>query len=151
MYDDYRLGMQDTTGTRTITEADAVNFCGLSGNYQRLYTDEEYARASGYGGRIAPDLLASTIIFGLIHRDSPTLLGNKTAGIRGGHLSDRLRFLAPVRPGDTIRCHWEIASMRESHTKPDRGIITFALQVLNQRDEVVQEGEVSFMRGKRTH
>lgn len=126
--------MEWTTPARTVTEADVVNFAGVSGDFNPLHTDELFASQTPFAGRIAHGLLVLAIASGLRQRGGlfdGTLIA--WAEIR------QWRFLRPVRIGDTVRVRWRIAEKRET-SKPDRGVITQEVQVLNQRDEVVQEG-----------
>jgi acyl dehydratase len=139
------------TSGRTITEADIVNFAGLCGDYNPLYVDAEFAKQSVFGERIAPPMLVFTVGFGLWTRDGDLLRAKSPgAATEAGHLNDSSLFLAPVKIGDTIRCLFKVGGFRVSKSKPDRGILTFAFQMLNQRDEVVQEGQTLMMRGART-
>ena len=64
-------------------------------------------------------------------------------------MNDSATFLAPVEIGDTLRCCFKVAETRRSKSKPDRGVLSFGFQLINQRDEVVQEGKTLLMRGAR--
>ena len=139
------------TSGRTFTEADIVNFAGLCGDYDPLYVDAEFAKQTVFGERIAPPMLVFTAGFGLWTRDGDLLRAKSPgAATEAGHLNDGSLFLAPVKIGDTIRCLFKVAEFRVSKSKPDRGVLTFAFQMLNQRDEVVQEGQTLMMRGAKT-
>lgn len=137
VYEDFEVGTCFTSPARTITEADVVNFAGISGDYNALHVDAEYAKDSIYGERIAHGLLGLAISSGLFTRTdlnrrmSPSLLA--LLGIQSW------RFLGPIKIGDTIHLEVEIIEKEES-SKPDRGIVYFKRKVLNQRGEVVQEG-----------
>jgi acyl dehydratase len=137
-YEDYALGDEFLTPARTVTEADVVLFAGLSGDYNRLHTDAEYSKGMLFGERIAHGLLGLAIVSGLGYR----------AGIDPdgalAFLGLTWKFSAPIKIGDTIHAIFRIAALRET-SKPDRGIIVEAIQVLNQRGQVVQEGEWTFM------
>lgn len=136
-FEDFKIGTSFTSSSRTITEADIVNFEGLSGDYNALHVDAEYAKNSIYGERIAHGLLGLAVSSGLFTRTdlnrrmSPSLLA--LLGIQSW------RFLGPVKIGDTIHLEVEIVEKEET-SKPDRGIVSFKRKVLNQRGEVVQEG-----------
>jgi acyl dehydratase len=135
-FEDAELGLSYTSPARTITEADLTNFSGLSGDYNALHTDAEYMRTTQFGRRIAHGALILSIVTGLRAR---TGLFDGTiiafAEIRSW------RFTAPVFIGDTIHTNNEVVEKRET-SKPDRGIMVQRVTVLNQRDEVVQEGEM---------
>lgn len=135
-FEDVTVGMRFETPARTITETDLVNFSGLSGDFNPLHTDEEFARTTMYRQRIAHGTLVLSIAGGLRQR----------AGTFEGTLLALLeirswRFFEPVHIGDTIRVIAEVRELRET-SKPDRGVIVQRVQVLNQGDTVVQEGEI---------
>lgn len=151
---------------RTITETDIVNFAGLTGDYDPRYVDAEFARDDIFGERVAPPLLVFCVAFGRwnslrfvppdgppppppvaatapIQTDSPAAVDGDT--MVAGHLNDKATFLAPVRIGDTIRCRFKPLAERPSRSRPGLTIITTGLQVINQRNEVVQEGSTIMM------
>ena len=133
-YDELELGARFRSGARTLTEADVVAFAGLSGDFNPLHTDEEYARSTPFRGRIAHGLLVQSIASGL---------ANQTAIFDGtivAVLEMLIRYRAPVRPGDTVRV--EIAVLaKEPEPGPRRGWVRFGILVVNQRGETVSEGE----------
>jgi acyl dehydratase len=137
-YEDYALGDEFLTPARTVTEADVVLFAGLSGDYNRLHTDAEYSKGMLFGERIAHGLLGLAIVSGLGYRS-----GIDPDGALA-FLGLTWKFTAPIRFGDTIHAIFRIAALRET-SKPDRAIVVEAIRVLNQRDEVVQEGEWTFL------
>ncbi len=131
------------TEGRTITEADVINFAGLTGDYNPQYVDATFAKKSMVGERIAHGMLGFNISFASwLRKWSRIPLPQSDIA---GHLNDKIRFLAPIKIGDTIRCRYKTIDWRVSKSKPQLGLITFGLQVINQRDEVVQEGEVIMM------
>src|SRR5262245_36962052 len=137
-YEDYTVGDEFITPARTVTEADVVLFAGLSGDYNRLHTDAEYGKGSLFGERIAHGLLGLAIVSGLGYRS-----GIDPDGALA-FLGLSWTFCAPIKFGDTIHAVFQIASLRETST-PDRGIVVEAIRVLNQRGEVVQAGEWTFL------
>ncbi|MBI1987873.1 MAG: MaoC family dehydratase N-terminal domain-containing protein [Nitrospinae bacterium] len=148
--EDFIEGEGEVMAGRTFTEADVVNFMGLSGDYNPLYADAVYARESTFGERIVPGMLAFTATFGFWARDGAlTTAKSPGAATEAGHLNDGATFLAPVKIGDTLRCTYKVAETRVSRTKPDRGVLKFGFQMINQRNEVVQEGQTLMMRGTR--
>ena len=141
-YEDYAVGDEFITPGRTVTEADVVMFAALTGDYNRIHTDAEYMRESIFGERIAHGLLGLALVNGLKYRtdvDSDGVIA---------FLGLTWKFSGPIKLGDTIHAVIRIASKRET-SKPDRGIIVQAIQVLNQRGEVVQEGEFTSMLKRR--
>jgi acyl dehydratase len=140
-FEDVEVGMRFESPARTITEADLVNFAGVSGDFNPLHTDEVFAATTPYGRRIAHGMLALSVVTGLRQR----------MGVFDGTLLGFLeirswRFRRPVFPGDTIRAVTSVAALRET-SKPDRGVMIQGIEVLNQDGEVVQDGEfVTLMR-----
>ena len=138
-YEDLEVGKVYTTASRTITETDVVVYTGLSGDFNPLHTDEEYCKTTPYGTRIAHGPLVFAVAMGLNNR-----LG-LTDGTSLGFLGvENWRFTAPVIPGDTITVKVTIAHKRMA-SKGARGILTRKVEVVNQRDEVVQEGTMVSM------
>jgi acyl dehydratase len=118
-----------------VTEADLVAFSGISGDFNPLHTDSIFAAESIYGERIAHGALVVSLVTGLRNR----------VGLFDGTLMGLLeirnwRFAAPVRIGDTIRVVNEVTALEET-SKPDRGIMVQRIEVRNQDDAVVQDGE----------
>jgi acyl dehydratase len=142
-FDDAEVGMRSETPRRTVTEADLVNFSGLSGDYNALHTDAEAMRESQFGERIAHGALILSMVTGLRSR-----LGSFDGSIIAFAEIRRWRFKAPVLIGDTIHAVNEIVELRET-SKPDRGIMVQQIDVLNQRGDVVQEGEMVLMLKRR--
>src|ERR671934_1034989 len=132
-FDDIQVGEEYESPGRTVTEADIVLFAGLSGDYNVLHTDAEFMKQSVFGERIAHGLLGLAIQAGLFTRATPAYATLAVVGLRW-------KFKGPIKIGDTIRLRATVSAKRET-SKPDRGLITLARQVLNQRGDVVQEGE----------
>ena len=137
-FEDIRVGDQYVSPGRTVTEADIVAFAGLSGDYNILHTDAEYMRTSIFGERIAHGLLELALQSGLGSR----AMARPFATL--AFLGLRWRFKAPIKIGDTIKVRLEVTDKRET-SKPDRGIVVIQRSVLNQRGEVVQEGDTDIM------
>ncbi|MBY6683140.1 MaoC family dehydratase N-terminal domain-containing protein [Rhodococcus sp. BP-316] len=133
--DDFEVGQSWTSPARTIGEADLVNFAGISGDYNPLHTDEEFASQTQFGGRIFHGPGVFAIATGLESR-----LGIKE-GTAIAFLGMNWSLKGAVKIGDTIRVEQSVGEVRPSSSKPDRGIISFEVEVVNQRDEVVQEGQ----------
>lgn len=142
--DDLDVGTCWKTRGRTITEADLLTFGTWSGDMHPLHTDEEYASRTQFGGRIFHGPGALAIAFGL-EMGLGWKLGSAIAflGIREWNL------LAPVRMGDTLHVTEEVVDLRPSATKPDRGIVTTRVRVLNQNGVVCQEGEWTVLLARR--
>jgi acyl dehydratase len=138
-YEDAQPGLRFRTGARTVTEADIVNFSGVSGDFNELHVNAEKMRSSSFGERIAHGALVLSIATGL---RSQTRLFDKSiiafAEIRSW------RFLAPVFIGETIYVQNEIVERRQT-SKPDRGVVVQQVEVVNQRGDVVQAGQMVTM------
>ena len=135
-FEDVEPGFRFTSESRTITETDFVDFAGLTGDANPLHLDAEYAARSIYGQRLAHGALVLSFAIGLRQRTGlfdGTLLG--LLEVRSW------RFLRPVFIGDTLTVESEVTELRET-SRPDRGVMTQRLRVLDQRGEVVNEGEL---------
>lgn len=134
-FEDVEVGFRFETPARTVTEADLVAFAGVSGDFNPLHTDSEFAAGSIYGERIAHGALVVSLATGLRQR----------VGLFDGTLMGLLeikgwRFTSPVRIGDTIHVVCEVTELRPT-SKPDRGIMVQRIDVLDQACTVVQSGE----------
>lgn len=133
-FEDIELGQVMESPARTVTEADVMLFAGLSGDYNQLHTDTEFARSTAFGQRIAHGLLGLSIASGLAAR----------AGfIEGTVLAFTgltWKFKSPVLIGDTIRLRAK-AIKKRAMPSMSGGMVNFAVTLLNQRDEKVQQGE----------
>lgn len=135
-FEDLEIGAAFDSPTRTVTEADVVNFAGLSADFNRLHVDAEYAAGTPYGQRIAHGLLVLALMSGLVTRMP---LNQHLEPSHMGLLDIQCRFPKPTFIGDTLRVRVEVAAKNET-SRPDRGVVAFRRQVLNQRGEVVVEG-----------
>lgn len=129
-YEDYNLQEIRTSRGRTITEADIVNFAGLSGDFVELHVNEEYAREGPYGRRIAHGALIFSISTGLMVQMTPNQ--DAIVAFRG---VDQLKFLAPVFIGDTI--HVTKKTIDKQTRDGVRGLVIFETNVLNQEGKPV--------------
>lgn len=135
-YEDLTVGRRFETPRRTVTEADLVRFAGVSGDFNPLHMDEEFAKTTPFGRRVAHGTLVLAISQGL----------RQSTGDFHGTLMALLeirswRFLAPVHIGDTVGATTEISEMRET-SRSDRGLVVQRVRVTNHHGEVVQEGEL---------
>ena len=137
-YEDYEIGAEFETPGRTIGETDLISFAAMTGDFNPIHTDEEYCKQSPFGTRIAHGLMGLAYIEGLKFR-----LGHfdQTAIATLGW---NIKFPKPLLIGDTVHVKVKIANKRET-SKPDRGILFEEVQLINQRGEVVIEGEHTVM------
>ena len=136
-FDEIQLGEEYESPGRTVTESDIVVFAGLSGDYNVLHTDAEFMKRSIFGERIAHGLLGLAIQAGLFTRATQAYATLAFVGLRW-------KFKGPIKIGDTIRLKAKVVAKKETG-KPDHGLVTVERTVLNQRDEVVQEGETDLI------
>jgi len=134
-FDDYNIGDEFLTVSRTVTEADIVNFCGVSGDFNQLHTDIEFAADTPFGQRIAHGMCGMTIASGCINRSG--LIEGTTVAFKG---IKEWVFKRPIFINDTIYVKIKVKDKQESK-KPDRGLISFWVSVINQREELVMEGQ----------
>jgi acyl dehydratase len=130
-YDELAIGDRWRSQARTITQADVVNFACITGDFDPLHVDHETAKQSTFGQPIAHGLLGLSFVAGLgLH--SPWAA---TVAFTGIH---EWRFLKPLYVGDTVHV---ITEVLDKHPHGRRqGAITWKRQLLNQKDEVLQEG-----------
>jgi acyl dehydratase len=138
-YEEHEIGATYETLARTVSEADICAFVNLCGFTEPLFYDMEFvARESVFKGRPTPGAFTFCLSEGLVMQ---------TGLIHGtgmSYLGSEIRIVAPVLAGDTIRVRVTIADKRETR-KPDRGIVTYKHEVLNQRGELVLEATVRRM------
>ncbi|WP_137290821.1 MaoC family dehydratase [Natronorubrum halophilum] len=126
-FEDVELGEERTvTDARTITEADIVNYAGVSGDFGDIHVSEEAAKNTAFGRRIAPG--------NMVHAIAETIGINwAVEAFSYGH--DTIRFVNPVFIGDTITVHTEVTDVAEYNEEFGRIVNTYT--VTNQRDETV--------------
>ena len=140
-FDEIAVGEEYESPGRTVTESDIVMFAGLSGDYNVLHTDAEFMKQSIFGERIAHGLLGLAIQSGLFSRATQAYATLAFVGLRW-------KFKAPVKIGDTIRLRAKVIA-RKDLSEPGRGLVTLERTLLNQRDEIVQQGETDLIVEKR--
>jgi 3-hydroxybutyryl-CoA dehydratase len=141
-FEEFEVGIEVVSPGRTITEADVVAFAGLSGDFNQLHTDEEFAKGLMFGQRIAHGMLVLSIATGLAAR-----LGF----IEGTALAFReltWKFSQPVFFGDTVHI-----TARCQETKPmprlGGGVVIFDVRVINQDGKTVQRGNWQLLMASR--
>ncbi len=142
-FEDFREGEEIRTLGRTVTEADIVNFSGFSGDFNPLHTDAEYAATQPFKGRIAHGMCGFSMAVGSLVRTN-VFEGTILAffGI------ENWRFKAPVMLGDTIHGVARVAEKKET-SKPDRGLMAFDFDVINQRGISTMSGRLLVMMQRR--
>lgn len=138
-FEDFSVGQIFTTPGRTITEADVMSFAAWTGDNNQVHTDAEFAQRTRYGRRIVHGMLGASLCLGLISRigafegSSVALLG-----------IDEWRFTNPVFIGDTVTCTVEIVGTRLT-SKGNTGVLQRELKLINQRDEITQQGRMDIL------
>lgn len=127
-YEDFDVGYTVSSLARTITEADVVNYCAISGNWNPMHCDAEYAKTTMFGTRLVQGALIYTIAVGLALK-SPDAMGKVIAN----YGLEKMRFKAPVFIGDTVRVEMSLEAKSEH---PKGGMLSFRFNVLNQRQEI---------------
>jgi len=138
--EDFQVGEVFQSQGRTITDADLMQFTGFSWDTNPLHTDEEFAKASRFGGRIAHGALTLSCATGLLARSGwfdQTVIAFLSI--------DKWQFTAAVVPGDTIRLTATTVAAEASKTKPDRGAWKAEIRITNQHGVTVQQGFFTMM------
>ncbi|MFQ5840238.1 MAG: MaoC family dehydratase [Candidatus Methylomirabilales bacterium] len=117
---------------RTITEEDLVSFATATGDVNPLHFDEEFAQRSVLKGRVVHGMLTASLI--------ATVLGTKFPGPGTVYLHQEMRFLRPVRVGDTVTARVEVTEVF-----PEKGRARLATLCQNQRGEAVLEGTATVL------
>jgi Acyl dehydratase len=146
-FEDIQVGDTVTSVGRTVTETDIVNFAGLSGDFNIIHTDREYAASSIAGQRIAHGLLVKAIASGLFTRTpyNASLAETLTALVE--FRSWKMKKAVVI--GDTIRVRVEITEKSDTRPEADSAKVVMRRDILNQRDEVCQTGDYVLLIKKR--
>ena len=134
-------GLAFRTSARTLTEADLMNFIGVSGYTEPLFLDASHAAEGGYTGRLIPGAMTFAIAEGLV------LQTNVLHGTGIAFMSTDMKVARPVYAGDTIHVTVEITESRQSR-RPGRGIVVSRNAVVSSRgEEVLIYNPVRMIRG----
>ena len=125
------IGQRFST-SREVTDALVRQFAEVSGDYNPIHLDDEFAKTTRFGRRIAHGMLSGAFI--------SAVLGNEFRGMKIVYLSQTLKFTAPVYLGDTVTATATVTSIRE-----DKGIVTLETVCTNQNGEVLVKGESAVM------
>ena len=132
-YEEFEVGQRFETPLRSVTEADINSFAGLTADVNPVHMDELFAVESGFSGRITHGPMIVGMAFGLASR-ADVMDGTILALLEIGW-----KFIKPVLPGDTISAVFTVLEKRPTRAG-DRGVVTLAIDVLNQHGEAVQTG-----------
>ena len=147
-FEDIEVGDSATSPGRTITEGDIVNFAGLTGDFNLIHTDAEFATSSIAGQRVAHGLLILSIASGLFTRTGYylSMSENLTALMEYSNW----KFKKPVVIGDTIHVVVTVSEKIDSKPEADSGKVVMRREVVNQRGETVQVGDTAVLFKKRS-
>jgi acyl dehydratase len=135
-FDDLEVGAKQITRGRTITEADVVNWCALTGDWFVLHSDKEYAAASMFGQRIAPGMMVLAFTGGLgVPPISDAVVAN--------YGSDRIRYPRPTFIGDTLRAEFEVQELRVRDD--ETGVASFRVDMINQHGDTVMSSTLKVL------
>jgi len=140
-YEDCAVGDAFTTGGIVVSEALIQGFAGISGDFFDLHVDDEFARNLGFKARVAHGILGLALTDGLKNRADHRFRAIASLGWNW-------KFTGPILVGDRIQVDVTVQGKRETK-RADRGILTLAFKVKNQRGEVVQEGTNELMVSRR--
>ena len=145
-FEDLEIGHSLLTHRRTVSEADIVNFGGVSGDYFYMHFDEIAARDTQFGKRIAHGYFVLSAAAGLFVSPAP-------GPVLANYGLDNLRFVAPVAIGDTIRarltCKRKVDRNRTDEQGRGQGVVAWDVQVTNQHDELVASYDILTLVQKR--
>lgn len=129
-YEEIKIG-DKSIFSKTITEADIFAFTGITGDFNPLHVDEKYSKKSMFKSRIAHGMLTAGLICNTL---------TEIIGLGGVHISQSVRFKAPVKIGDTITVESEIIDL-----KPEKNRLIVKSTLTNQDGVVVLTGEAEGM------
>ncbi len=119
--------------SKTISEADIYGFAGITGDFNPIHVNAEFARKSRFKKRIAHGMLSASLI--------STVLGTDLPGVNTIYLTQEVKFTAPVFIGDTLTVEAEVVEKRE-----DKRILTLKTTVVNQDGKTVVDGQARVMK-----
>lgn len=129
-FEDYEDNATFTTPGRTMTEADIVNFAGITGDWGEMHTNREYAESHRFGSRVAHGALVFSLSTGLVMRGGIV----DEDGLVAFYGVDELQFRRPTYIGDTVTV---VATVRDRTERDDDGIVALDVDLQNQDDETV--------------
>lgn len=135
-FDDFHVGRKFESTERAINQEDIEKFANLTGDFNRLHIDEEFARTTIFKRPIAHGMFTLSVSLGLWY--SMDITRSSIVAFIG---INNLTFKAPVYAGDSLHLISNVVAARESKSRPDAGIVTFKDQMVNSRGELVMESE----------
>jgi acyl dehydratase len=137
-FDDVKVGDCGVSPELTVTEEHIMTFAKLTGDFTPVHIDEEYAKTTPFGTRVAHGLLGLSLTDGL--KSQSDLLFQP-----GMSLGWNWDFAGSIKIDDTVHVKFHVASMRKSNSRPGWGILVLPSELINQHGQVVQRGEHKLM------
>jgi acyl dehydratase len=138
-FEEFTVGQKIVSVARTVAESDILSFAGLTGDYNQIHTDAEFAKGTQFGQRIAHGLLGLSIAVGLLMR---------TGVLEGTVMAFReiveWKFIKPVFIGDSIHVEMEAKELKPM-PRVGGGLAMVALDVKNQKDETLMRGTLAVL------
>ncbi len=133
-FEEFEVGQKITSVGRTVTEHDIVTFAGLSGDFNLIHTNAEFAKETPFGQRVAHGLLGLAIASGLAVQTG--VLGENVIAFRE---VGEWKFVKPIFIGDTVHVVMEVAELKP-FPRLNSGAVTLSVHVDNQSDETTMKG-----------
>lgn len=136
-FEDFAVGDRFQSPSKTLTDAHFLFFAGMTGDAHPIHYDDEYAKKTRFGRRLAHGLLLTSMTAVGASTLAPLIVDSIVAFVE-----QRTRFLAPAFVGDTIRPEHEVVGLER---KRSAGLLTLRVALTNQRGETVLEGEHKYL------
>jgi len=133
-WEDVKEGDECVSPPFTVTEQHISTYADLTGDRTPVHLDDEYAKTTPFGTRVAHGLLGLSIADGLKTISEMRFLPGMSLGWEWS-------FVGPIKIDDTVRVRFRVGSMRESKSRPGWGILVLPSELINQHGDVVQKGE----------
>jgi acyl dehydratase len=136
-FEDFRVGDRFASPSKTLTDAHFLFFAGMTGDAHPIHYDDEYAKHTRFGRRLAHGLLLTSLTAVGASTLAPVIEASIVA-----FLEQRTRFLGPVFIGDTLKPEHEVTALEP---KRSAGLLTLRVTLTNQRGETVLDGEHRYL------
>lgn len=137
-FEEFEVGQTMRTRARTVTEADVMNFAGVTGDYNPLHTSQTYAETTPFGQRIAHGMLSISFAVGQAYQLG--FLEQTIQAFRGLEMT----FSQPVYIGDTMHVELKVQELKPMK-RLGGGLVVMAVKIVNQHGKTVQKGTWSFL------
>jgi acyl dehydratase len=138
-FEEFSVGQKIATGERVVSDSDIMTFADLTGDNNRIHTDEEFSKAGPFGQRVAHGLLGLSITMGLAWRTG--ILDGTVIAFRE---INEWKFIKPIFIGDTVRGELNILQTK-ALPRIDGGSVLINAELKNQKDEVCMKGDLTIL------